>query len=150
MVHDLQGKVLQQLNIGRVNNVDVRYGFALNGTTIDIAAASNRSNKSLSLFTIAPATGKISWLNDISINLDDPYGLCMYQSGNNYYVFVNDTNGRFQQYQLNTNNGMIGGTLVREFKVASQPEGCIVDDSSGQLYFWWRSRRYLASFGQAH
>jgi 3-phytase len=135
MVHDLQGKVLQQLDIGRVNNVDVRYGFALNGQTIDIAAASNRSNKSLSLFAIAPATGEVSWLSDIPTDLDDTYGLCMYQSNNHYYVFVNDTNGRFQQYQLNTHNGKIDGTLVREFKVASQPEGCVADDNSGQLYF---------------
>lgn len=135
MVHDLQGKLLQQLDMGRVNNVDVRYGFALNGQTIDIAAASNRSNKSLSLFAIAPATGEVSWLSDIPTDLDDTYGLCMYQSNNYYYVFVNDTNGRFQQYKLNTHNGKVDGTLVREFKVASQPEGCVADDNSGQLYF---------------
>ncbi|MDP5031132.1 phytase, partial [Paraglaciecola sp.] len=135
MVHDLQGKLLQQLDMGRVNNVDVRYGFTLNGQTIDIAAASNRSNKSLSLFAIAPATGEVSWLSDIPTDLDDTYGLCMYQSNNHYYVFVNDTNGRFQQYKLNTNNGKIDGTLVREFNVASQPEGCVADDNSGQLYF---------------
>lgn len=135
MVHDLQGKVLQELHIGRVNNVDLRYDFDLNGQTIDIAAASNRTNKSVSLFAISPASGEVSWLSDIPTDLDDPYGLCMYQAGSDYYVFVNDTNGRFQQYKLNTNKGKVGGTLMREFNVTTQPEGCVADDNSGQLYF---------------
>lgn len=135
MIHDLQGKVIQQLDIGRVNNIDVRYGFTLNGQTIDIAAASNRSNRSISLFTIDSTTGEVDWLSDISTDLDDPYGLCMYQSAEHNYVFVNDTDGRFQQYLLSTDKGKVSGKLVHEFKVASQPEGCVADDSSGQLYF---------------
>lgn len=135
MVHDLQGKVIQQLDIGRVNNVDLRYGFKLNGELIDIAAASNRTNKSLSIFAINPTTGEVNWLSDIATDLDDPYGLCMFQLADNYYVFVNDTDGRFQQYLLHPQNGKVSGTLVREFKVASQPEGCVADDKSAQLYF---------------
>ena len=98
MVHNLQGHTLQQLDIGRVNNVDLRYGFELNGRTFDIAAASNRTNKSISLFAIESNTGEVSWLNDIATDLNDVYGLCMYQAADKYYVFINDTDGRFQQY----------------------------------------------------
>ncbi|KXI29818.1 phytase [Paraglaciecola hydrolytica] len=140
MVHNLQGHTLQQLDIGRVNNVDLRYGFELNGRTFDIAAASNRTNKSISLFAIESNTGEVSWLNDITTDLNDVYGLCMYQAADKYYVFINDTDGRFQQYLLNNNDSKIGGTLVREFKVASQPEGCVADDINGQLYFGEEAR----------
>lgn len=135
MVHDLQGKVLQQLDIGRVNNVDLRYAFRHNGQTFDIVAASNRTNQSISLFAIDALSGEVSWLSNIATDLGDPYGLCMYQADERYYVFINDTDGRFQQYLLTSANGKVSGTLVREFKVASQPEGCVVDDNSGQLYF---------------
>ena len=134
-VHDLQGNTLQQLDIGRMNNVDLRYDFRLNGRTFDIAAASNRSNKSISLFAIETDNGQVSWLQDIATNLNDVYGLCMYQANDQYYVFINDTDGRFQQYLLNKQDGKISANLVREFKVASQPEGCVADDATGQLYF---------------
>ena len=135
LVHDLQGKLVQQLDVGRVNNVDLRYAFTLNNQRFDLAAASNRTNKSISLFAIEPSTGQVSWLQDIATDLNDTYGLCMYQAAADYYVFINDTDGRFQQYLLTTENGVLGGKLVREFKVASQPEGCVADDQSGQLYF---------------
>lgn len=140
MVHDLHGKVVQQLDVGRVNNVDLRYGFKLNGRTFDIAAASNRTTKSISLFAIEPDSGKVSFLNDIATDLDDVYGLCMYQAADQYYVFINDTDGRFQQYQLQAKQDNIAAQLVREFSVASQPEGCIADDLNGQLYFGEEAR----------
>ena len=140
MVHDLQGNTLQQLDIGRVNNVDLRYGFKLGNRTFDIAAASNRTTKSISLFAIEPGTGQLSWLQDIATDLNDVYGLCMYQAMDNYYVFINDTDGRFQQYLLNRQDGKISAGLVREFKVASQPEGCVADDVAGQLYFGEEAR----------
>jgi 3-phytase len=115
--------------------VDLRYGFELKGRSFDIAAASNRTNKSISLFAIEPDSGKVSFMNDIATDLNDVYGLCMYQAGDQYYVFINDTDGRFQQYQLQVQQDKISGKLVREFKVASQPEGCVADDINGQLYF---------------
>jgi 3-phytase len=135
MLHDLQGKLIQQLDVGRVNNVDLRHGFKLGEQTIDIAAASNRTNRSISLFAIAPDNGMLNWLVDIPTSLNDVYGLCMYQANDKYYVFINDTDGQFQQYLLHANNDKVDATLVREFNVASQPEGCVADDQLGQLYY---------------
>lgn len=135
LVYDLQGKLKQQLNVGRVNNVDLRYGFQLNGQTIDIAAASNRTHQSISLFSINPQNGLLTQLSDIATDLNDVYGLCMYQHQNDYYVFVNDTDGHFEQYQLINEGKHISGRKVREFTIGSQPEGCVADDKSAQLYF---------------
>lgn len=135
MVYDLHGNLLQKLDVGRVNNVDLRYGFEFAKQTFDLAAASNRTTNSISLFSIQQNSGELSLLTDIKTDLADVYGLCMYQQKNDYYVFVNDTDGRFQQYLLVTENEQITGKLVREFKVPSQPEGCVADDKNHQLYY---------------
>ncbi len=134
-VYSLKGELLQSLAVGRVNNVDVRHGFTLAGKTFDIAAASNRSKRSISLFAIEPHSGEVSYLQDVATDLNDVYGLCMAQVNNQYYVFINDTDGHFEQYQLEGKGSQIKGKLVRQFKVASQPEGCVVDDEYAQLYF---------------
>ncbi|MDN4503044.1 phytase [Alteromonadaceae bacterium BrNp21-10] len=140
MLYDLQGNLLQKLNVGRVNNVDVRYDFEYNGKVFDIAAASNRTHNSISLFAIDQQSGELSLLADLATDLDDVYGLCLYQHQQNYHVFINGTDGRFQQYQLAKQNSHISAELVREFKVASQPEGCVVDDQSGELFFGEEAR----------
>ncbi|GAC21938.1 phytase [Paraglaciecola arctica] len=133
--YDLQGNLLQELNVGRVNNVDIRYGMELGGKLVDIATASNRSTKSISVFSIEPDTGYMVHISDIQTAIDDVYGLCMYANGSQYYVFVNGTDGHFQQYLLQQDAGNISGKLVREFYAPSQPEGCVVDDQNQQLYY---------------
>ncbi|MBU2876734.1 phytase [Aliiglaciecola lipolytica] len=135
MLYDLQGNLLQELNVGRVNNVDIRYGFKLGNRTFDLAAASNRTTNSISLFALQQDSGEMSFLSDIKTDLADVYGLCMYQQEDQYHVFINDTDGRFQQYLLKPNNDEVGAKLIREFRVPSQPEGCVADDTNQQLYY---------------
>ncbi|WP_448567727.1 phytase [Thalassotalea ganghwensis] len=132
-VYNLAGELTQQLAIGRLNNVDLRYQISLAGEQVDIAAASNRSNNSISLLAIN-TEGQLTHLNDIKTNLNEVYGLCMYQNNDNNYVFINDKDGRYQQYQLHTEKLPISATLVREFSLPSQPEGCVADDKSQKLY----------------
>ena len=49
-------------------------------------------------------------------------------------VFVNDKNGTYQQYQLVATAHKITGYMVRTFSVESQPEGCVANDNTGQLF----------------
>ncbi len=135
MAYDLLGNKLQQLNVGRVNNVDLRNDVTLNGHRIDLAAASNRTHNSISLFAIDPESGEMTALNDITTDLDDVYGLCMGRLGEQVHVYINATDGRFQHYLLDTTGKEIKASKVREFRVSSQPEGCVVDDENGLLYF---------------
>src|SRR5215217_5343493 len=44
-VYDLGGKRVQTLPDGRMNNVDLRYGFKLDGHEVAIVAATNRSDQ---------------------------------------------------------------------------------------------------------
>lgn len=134
-VYNMHGKRVQQLNVGRLNNVDVRYGLNWQGAAHDIAAASLRDDNSLQLFAI-DNNGKLHNAGKVATNMADIYGLCMYHSAksNQHYVFVNDKSGLIQQYRIDTDGNAWQGTLVRVLQVPSQPEGCVADDKTGTLF----------------
>ena len=134
-IYNLAGETVQQLDIGRLNNVDVRYGMALGEETIDIAVASNRDLNALSVFGISRQTGSFELLATIDTPLQDIYGLCMYQDrSGKIYTFANDSDGNFLQYALFAEEKTITAELVRQFQVSSQPEACVADDATGQLF----------------
>jgi 3-phytase len=136
LVYSLDGTLIQQLDVGRVNNVDIRQGFTHKGSPADIAAASQRDNHSIALFHISPINGEVSAVNEIVTGLDDVYGLCMYRGlENKIYVFINDEDGRYEQYEISDSARGWTGKLVREFSVSSQPEGCAADDKNQRLFF---------------
>ena len=138
-VYDLGGGLLQSRADGRINNVDIRYGFNLDGNSIDIVTGSNRTSDSISIYGVDPATRSLVDIADgtIATGMSDPYGLCMYKSAlsGRFYVFVNDTDGVVKQWLLkDAGNSRVGAELVREFSAGSQTEGCVADDATGDLY----------------
>lgn len=134
-VYDLQGKQSQYLPVGRLNNVDVRAGFQLNGEVVDLAVATNRDHNSLHVFAIHRTSGQVTELSQLPTELNDIYGLCMFKDQNKqFYAIANDANGKFEQYHLTQTNSKIQAQKVRTFSVDSQPEGCVADDQTGQLF----------------
>ncbi len=133
MVYDLTGNKVQSLNIGRLNNVDVRQHQSINNQTNTWITASNRTLNSISVFTV-DSDNKLNHVTEVATNLHEIYGMCMYSSDSGHYVFVNDKSGLFQQYKLTGNANSVTGELVREFTLPSQPEGCSADDKLGQLF----------------
>ena len=133
MVYDLAGNKVQSLNVGRLNNVDVRQHQAINNETQTWITASNRTLNSISVFTV-DSENKVNHVTEVATNLTEIYGMCMYSSESGQYVFVNDKSGLFQQYKLIGEQSNLSGELVREFTLPSQPEGCSADDKRGQLF----------------
>ena len=134
-VYDLQGKRVQHLPVGRLNNVDVRPGFELGGRTVDLAVATNRDHNSLSVFSIDRATGTVQAAGEIATPVTDIYGLCLFKApSGEIYSFANDKDGTFVQHRLYAKGDKVEGALVRQFKVASQPEGCVADDRNQRLF----------------
>ncbi len=137
-VYNLDGKQLYYYPVGRVNNVDVRYGFSLNGQKTDILAATNRTSNSITLMKIDAQNGALSDVADtlIKSGVNEVYGICMYVSPetNDYHVFVNGKDGRVEQWKLTPNDSLIHASVVREFRLASQPEGMVADDETGNVY----------------
>lgn len=136
--YDLTGKQLNYYATGDMNNCDLRYSFPLNGDTIDILAASNRTMQSVSLFRI----GKNGTLDSIhsriikSAMTAEVYGLCMHQSKKTglFYVFVNGKSGEVEQYELLAADNKIDAKLVRSLKLSTQTEGMVADDETGTVY----------------
>ncbi len=132
MVYNLQGWLEQSIEIGRLNNVDVRQHPSIKNSTNTLITASNRTNNSISVLTVD--NNEVKHLNDIATNLSEIYGMCMYSSATGNYVFVNDKSGLYQQYKLDESGDKVTGKLVREFNLPSQPEGCSADDARGELF----------------
>ncbi|MBP1204539.1 myo-inositol-hexaphosphate 3-phosphohydrolase [Duganella sp. 1411] len=136
LVYDLDGKQLQLLEVGRLNNVDVRQGVTVGGRALDVAVATRRDDNSVMLFAI-DAGGKVTPAGAFATGLNDIYGMCLYRPADGgLEAFINDKDGSFLQYRIEAGadgNGM-AGRLLRRFKVASQPEGCVVDDRNARLF----------------
>nr|WP_298891581.1 phytase [uncultured Acinetobacter sp.] len=133
-VYDLHGKMLQYLDVGRLNNVDLRHGFQFGSEKIDLAIATNRDHNSLQLFAIN-TKGKVSNLGELATDLTDIYGFCMYQDrAGEIYAIPNDKDGTFVQYHIQATQKNLSAAEVQRFAVDSQPEGCVVDDATGRAF----------------
>lgn len=133
---DLSGKRLQHLPVGRVNNVDVRSRWQAQEGTYDVAAASNRTSRTVDIFLLDPVSRKARAASKLKSNLNDLYGLCMYHSDKGELdVLVNDTDGNFERHRLAMQGDNVTGQIIETFTIPSQPEGCVADDETGMLYY---------------
>ena len=134
----LNGKRMQFISSGKINNIDSRSGYSFGAKNFSILAGSNASNNSIIIYLINE-DGIIEKLNknEFKTELEGVYGLCMYKSSKSKatYIFVSDAiTLTINQYRV-LNFFPIKTQLVREIKTDSTSEGCVVDDESGILYF---------------
>ncbi|SFV16033.1 phytase [Pseudoduganella namucuonensis] len=151
LVYDLKGAQTQLLEVGRLNNVDLRQNVLLDGARLDLAVATQRDDNTLILFTI-DAGGTVAEAARFATGMEKIYGVCTYQpAGGGLEAFVNDKDGLFKHYRITRQNGAYAGTLLRSFRVASQPEGCVADDRTGRLFIGEEKRGVwtLAASGDA-
>lgn len=134
LVYDLQGRERQLLDAGRLNNVDLRQNVRFDGEVFDLAVATQRDDLSLVLFTIA-ADGTVSESARLPTDLPNIYGICLYQPPRGgLEAFVNDKDGRLQHYRIERAGAQWKSRLLRTLRLASQPEGCVVDDAQDRLF----------------
>jgi 3-phytase len=143
LVYDMQGKVIQRLDEGRLNNVDLRYGMVFPQGQFDVLAASHRDEKSVRFYTIDPQSRLVRPANvrPVIVDLEEPYGLAMFRNPRNgqYYVFVGDKSGNIRVLQLYATRApgstpTVDGVLVASPRFNSQAEGMVVDDERGVVY----------------
>ena len=142
-VYSLQGRVIQFIPEGKMNNVDLRYNFPLNGELIDLVAVSDRGKASVVFYKVnsnrlLEEIGKV----DLTIAVEG-YGLCMYHNfkTDKFYVLVNDREGTVEQLEIFAlDEQQVSATLVRNIQLDSQPEGCVADDKADVIYIGEESR----------
>jgi 3-phytase len=139
VTYNLDGSIQQTINIGRLNNVDLRDGFLLDGVPVTVVAATNRTLGGLSVFTIDPETRMLAdaVASPILSAVEEVYGLCLYTSpvSGDLYAFINSADtGEVEQHRLIAQGDRITTEVVRRLVVGSQTEGCAVDDENRTVY----------------
>lgn len=137
-VYNLDGKRLYTYKIGRVNNVDIRDGFSLNGKKVAVVTASNRTHNTISILIVKEETGELEEIaaRPITSGLKEVYGLGMYKSPKTQklYVFMVGKRGGVEQWELFENNTKIDAKLVRNIVLGGQGEGIVADDVHQKVY----------------
>lgn len=151
VVYDLEGRTVQSLSVGRLNNVDVRQEVVMEGgNRVDIAAASHRDAKGVSVFVINGSDkNRPLWEvagSPFATGVLEPYGLCMARLPGEagVRVFVNDKNGLIEEWHFEfseqaTETGgrlqlAVRSKLVAARKLGSQVEGMVADEETGLLF----------------
>ncbi|UXH78735.1 phytase [Roseateles amylovorans] len=145
-VYDLQGRETQFLPVGRVNNVDLRQGLTYGdrasaargsrgaSTTWDLAVATQRDRRSVLVFAIDPQ-GRAATVAELPTGLEEVYGICSARNpAGGLDIFVNDKDGRLLQMRLRREGKSWHADTVAQFKLDSQPEGCVADEAGHQLF----------------
>jgi len=137
-VYDLAGRTLQFLPDGRLNNVDLRYGFPLGGAEVALVTAGERNGNLIKIYAIDQGT---RLLRDVAARAVSPglevHGSCMYRSSETgeTYFFGTSKDGEVEQWRLfDDGTGRVDAVLVRAFTVGSQAEGCVADDEAGFFF----------------
>jgi 3-phytase len=137
-VYDVRGRLLQFRADGKIGNVDLRADVPLGGRDIVLVGANNRSDDTLALWELDPATRELTPLPGPAIATVEPnYGFCLYRSaasGRTYAFVTEEDGGTLQQLELTDDGGTFAAREVRVLDVGSQSEGCVADDEAGVLY----------------
>jgi 3-phytase len=112
--YDFSGKIVNRVeNLQRPNNVDIRYGFLLNGKSIDIAAVTERETNKVKIYSLP----ELKEVGEFSVfdgeQMRDPMGISLYKNPTTKEIFAivgrkNGPSGTYLwQYKLVEKNGKL-------------------------------------------
>ncbi|WP_338446935.1 phytase [Pelagerythrobacter marensis] len=134
-VYDLDGKVRHFLAGGRLNNVDL---VELPDGTVIVGASerTDPANAKVALFTLDTASGTLARVATIDVGPGEGYGFCMGpgRGGADAMLYSPVKDGSLHGQALRWNAGRPSVETVFRHKLATQPEGCVVDPRDGTLY----------------
>ncbi len=141
-LYDLEGKEIDFVADGRMNNVDLRYSFSLKTPQgvekIDLVVATHRSQKNVAIYKVDAEARRLINITAGGFSFDfSPYGGCLYHDTkkNKFYFFATSKDGTVEQVELvDLENGKVAAKSVRRFEVDSICEGCVADDEKGILF----------------
>lgn len=136
-VYDLSGKIMDFNDAGNVNNVDLRDNVTIGGQSGVLVVASDRNdldNAKFALFALDTNTAKLRALGTVPAGTGEAYGVCLYRDNTSLYAFIVMKGGIINQVKLDVSGTAPTGQIVRTMKLATQSEGCVVDEATGRLY----------------
>lgn len=150
---NLEGEILPDKvisNVKRPNNVDVEYGFDLNGDTIDILAFTEREGQALRVFSVPDMRaldggGFPVFVGEPEGDFRLPMGIGLYKKSdtNTIYAIIGRKNGPTDgtylwQYALTADSLGLQARQVRrfgQFSGLNEIEAIAVDDEAGYVYY---------------
>ncbi|HWL08102.1 MAG TPA: phytase [Planctomicrobium sp.] len=135
-VYDLSGQVLQQVDVPKPGNIDLRNDFPFRNEKITIVALNQRSGTSQ--IRIWKVDSQSRRLEAIATNIPtgQNYGGCLYRSlktGRFYFLVTSKSEGAKLFEIFDNQNGGIDGRLIRSWDLGFS-EGAVADDENAMLY----------------
>lgn len=153
VVFGMDGKIRQTVaGLDRPNNVDIEYGLALGGGTVDIAVATERLQSQLVVFRVdenglkdITSPGQTKVFTDRAGEQAAPMGISLYKRPRDGAIFAmvapknGPRDGYLGQYRLEDDGqGRVKAVFVRYFGAFSgreEIEAVAVDDALGHVYY---------------
>ena len=136
-VYDLDGSVVQTVAAGKPGNIDVRYGFQLGEECVDLIAFNARDVQQIHVYTVDPATRRLTRVDDGTIDTGSNYGFTLYRhtDGRLFAHTGPKSNSLITQYELfDDGTGKIAGTATGWQFQAGTIEGMVSDDENGVIF----------------
>jgi 3-phytase len=102
-----------------------------------IVAASDRNDEAralLRLYLLDTGKAALEPLGTVPGGEGEAYGVCLWQGLDGLHAYSVLKEGTVNEYLLEPSGKGFTGKLLRERKLASQPEGCVVDPRDGTLF----------------
>src|SRR5688572_1616053 len=135
-VYGLDGAVKQRVSDIEASHVMVRYDFEIGGAKRPLVLAYDPMRSALTGYTVDG--GKLARLPGAPVLADDELtGLCGFTSpvtGRTYALGMTDS-GDMLQWELFAKSGALEARLVRSVALGKGVEYCVVDDSTGTMYY---------------
>ena len=139
-IYGFDGKILQFLPEGLLNNVDVVEGLSVGGRPQVVLGASDRTpgKTGISLYTFDPAgTGQngVRYWGAVATDVVEPYGFCFARRGAEVHAILVGHEGELRQFVLGVDAaGKPTAREVRRAEIGTISEGCAADEATDALY----------------
>ena len=136
-VYNLKGEMLSFMAAPGLNNVDLIGDAEGNVITVVASDRADLATAHLSISALLPETGELILTERIPVGSGEGYGICLGEISPDgaFTAFSAPKEGTI--YRTRISNGA-NGTIEHQTEVlttvATQPEGCVVDDRTGTLY----------------
>lgn len=131
-VYGLDGRDRSFVAAGRVNNVDLRE--TAQGIIVAASDRNDIANARVALFRLDPASATLTPLGTPGAGSGEGYGMCLYRSGDALFGFMVLKDGTINQLAIDLSGAAPATRIVRSMKLATQSEGCVVDERTHRLY----------------
>lgn len=136
-IYNLDGTQRAFIDLGMINNVDLREGFTYGGQDHVLLVASDDETNTLVTLLYNPATDKFIEPKGARISTAplSPYGICLGRSASGeFHAGLTTKAGDYEQHVISATGGTMSATRVRAFSTGGQTEGCAFYDRTEKLY----------------